>query len=91
MPKSDKPRKKRSVRIKLDLQQWVNEQVSKKRFQNFSHAVDVALEKLRDSEKERKTEKIETGVSQNLPIEVNITVTTKDLTEPLRRYNVENH
>lgn len=47
-------RKKRTVRIKVDLQQWVEEQVSKKRFQNFSHAVDVALENLRDSEKEEK-------------------------------------
>jgi Arc/MetJ-type ribon-helix-helix transcriptional regulator len=46
-----KPRKKRTVRIKLDLQQWVEEQVKKGRFQNFSDAVDVALEKLRDVEK----------------------------------------
>jgi Arc/MetJ-type ribon-helix-helix transcriptional regulator len=49
-----KPRKKRSVRIRVDLQQWVEEQVKKKKFQNFSHTVDVALEKLRDSEKEEK-------------------------------------
>jgi Arc/MetJ-type ribon-helix-helix transcriptional regulator len=54
MPKLGKPRKKRGIRIRLDLQQWVMEQVKKKKFQNFSHAVDVALEKLRDSEKEEK-------------------------------------
>lgn len=51
MPRCGKPRKKRTVRIKIDLQQWVEEQVSKKRFQNFSHVVEEALEKLRDSEK----------------------------------------
>jgi len=52
--KLPKPRKKRSIRIRLDLQQWVEEQVKKGKFPNFSHAVDVALEKLRDSEKEEK-------------------------------------
>jgi Arc/MetJ-type ribon-helix-helix transcriptional regulator len=46
-----KPRKKRSIRIRLDLGEWVEEQIEKGRFQSFSHAVDVAVEKLRDSEK----------------------------------------
>lgn len=49
-----KPRKKRSIRIRLDLYQWIEEQIRKEKFGNFSHAIDVALEKLRDTEKERK-------------------------------------
>jgi Arc/MetJ-type ribon-helix-helix transcriptional regulator len=52
--KLPKPRKKRTVRIRLDLNQWIEEQIESKRFWNFSHAVEVALEKLRDSEKEAK-------------------------------------
>lgn len=54
MPKLRKPRKKRTVRIKLDLQQWVEEQIKKGEFQNLSHVIDVALEKLRDSQKEER-------------------------------------
>jgi Arc/MetJ-type ribon-helix-helix transcriptional regulator len=52
MPKLGKPRKKRSVTIRLDLYQWIEEQREKGRFRNFSHLIEVALEKLRDSEKE---------------------------------------
>jgi Arc/MetJ-type ribon-helix-helix transcriptional regulator len=54
MPKLSKPRKKRSIRIRLDLNQWIEEQIARKRFWNFSHAVEVALEKLRDARKEEK-------------------------------------
>lgn len=54
MPRLSKPRKKRSVRIRLDLYQWVEEQIERKRFWNFSHAVEIALEKLRDPEREEK-------------------------------------
>lgn len=46
-----KPRKKKGVTIRIDLQQWVEERVRKGKFQNFSHAIDMALEKLRNSEK----------------------------------------
>lgn len=49
MPRLPKPRKKKDVTVRLDLQQWVMEQVKKKKFQNFSHAVEIALEKLRDA------------------------------------------
>jgi len=51
MPILPKPRKKRSIRVRFDLSEWVEEQIEKGRFQSFSHAVDVAVEKLRDSEK----------------------------------------
>jgi Arc/MetJ-type ribon-helix-helix transcriptional regulator len=49
--KLPKPRKKRDITLRLDLYEWIEEQIRKKRFQNFSHAVDVALESLRDSDK----------------------------------------
>lgn len=49
-----KPRKKRTIALRVDLNQWIEEQIGKKKFQNFSHAIEVALEKLRDSEKEKK-------------------------------------
>lgn len=52
MPKLGKPRKKRTIYIKLDLHQWIEEQIKKGKFSNVSHAVDVALEKLRDAKKE---------------------------------------
>ena len=48
----NKPRKKRSVRIRLDLYEWIEEQIERGKLQSFSHAVDVAVEKLKDSEKE---------------------------------------
>jgi len=54
MPKLSKPRKKRSIRIRLDLYQWIEEQIERRRFRNFSHTVEIALEKLRDSEKEAR-------------------------------------
>ena len=47
-----KPRKKRTIYIKPELHQWIEEQIRKGKFGNFSHAVQIALEKLRDSEKE---------------------------------------
>jgi Arc/MetJ-type ribon-helix-helix transcriptional regulator len=46
-----KPRKKRSIVIRLDLYQWVEEQIEKGQFSNFSHATEIALEKLKDAEK----------------------------------------
>lgn len=52
MPKLGKPRKKRSIRIQLDLYQWIEKQIGKGKFGNFSHAVEIALEKLKDTEKE---------------------------------------
>lgn len=51
MPKLAKPRKKRSVMIRVDLYEWIEQQVKERRFWNFSHAVEVALIKLRDSGK----------------------------------------
>lgn len=54
MTTKNKPRKKKTVYIKPELYQWVEKQVKKGKFQKFSHAVDVALERLRDSEKEEK-------------------------------------
>jgi Arc/MetJ-type ribon-helix-helix transcriptional regulator len=54
MPKLGKPRKKRSIAVSFDLCQRVEEQIGKSKFGNFSHAVEIALEELRDSEKEGK-------------------------------------
>jgi hypothetical protein len=51
----DKPRKKTSIVIRLDLCQWIEEQKEKGRFQSFSHAIEIALEKLRDAKKEENT------------------------------------
>lgn len=52
MPKLSKPRKKRTIYIKPELHEWIEEQIRKGTFWNFSHAVEIALEKTRDSEKE---------------------------------------
>lgn len=41
------PRKQRTIYIKPELLEWVEEQVKKGRFRTFSHVVEVALEKLR--------------------------------------------
>lgn len=49
-----KPRKKRTIYLKPDLLAWLEEQIEKGEYKNFSHAVDVALQKLRESEKEEK-------------------------------------
>lgn len=49
-----KPRKKRTIYMKRELHQWIEEQEEKDKFQSFSHAIEIALEKLRDSEKEPK-------------------------------------
>lgn len=54
MPKLSKPREKRTIYIKPELHEWIEEQIKKSKFWNFSHAVEIALEKLRDSEKEEK-------------------------------------
>jgi Arc/MetJ-type ribon-helix-helix transcriptional regulator len=52
--KLSKPRKKRTIYIKPELHQWIEKQKEKGRFQSFSHAIEIALEKLRDSEIEPK-------------------------------------
>jgi Arc/MetJ-type ribon-helix-helix transcriptional regulator len=49
--KLPKPRKKQTIYIKPELHQWIEEQIGKGKFWNFSHAIEEALEKLRDSEK----------------------------------------
>jgi len=54
MPKLTRPRKERSVMIRIDLYKWIEQQVKERRFWNFSHTVEVALIKLRESEKEDK-------------------------------------
>lgn len=54
MPKLPKPRKERTIYIKSELHQWTEEQIRKGRFGNFSHAVEIALEKLRDAETQAK-------------------------------------
>jgi hypothetical protein len=38
--------------VRLDLYKWILEQVKERRFWNFSHAVEVALIRLRELEKE---------------------------------------
>jgi Arc/MetJ-type ribon-helix-helix transcriptional regulator len=50
-----KPRKKKDVTIRLDLYQWVEEQIGKGKFWNFSHTIEIALEKLRAAEEERNS------------------------------------
>jgi Arc/MetJ-type ribon-helix-helix transcriptional regulator len=52
MPRLPKPRKKRDITLRLDLYQWIEQQIEKGKFQNYSHAVEIALEMLRGSEKE---------------------------------------
>jgi hypothetical protein len=41
-----KPRKKRTISIRLDLYQWIEKQIEEGRFWNFNHAVEVALDQL---------------------------------------------
>jgi len=48
MPKLPKPRKKRTIYIKPELHQWIEEQKEKGKFHSFSHAVEIALEELKD-------------------------------------------
>lgn len=55
MPRLTKPRKKKDVTIRLDLYQWVEEQIGKGKFWNFSHTIEIALEKLRATEEERNS------------------------------------
>jgi Arc/MetJ-type ribon-helix-helix transcriptional regulator len=57
MPKSDKPRKKRRIAARLDLHQWIEQQIERGKFQNFSDAIEIALEKLRDSERDSSDER----------------------------------
>jgi Arc/MetJ-type ribon-helix-helix transcriptional regulator len=54
MPKLSEPRKKKTVYIIPELCQWIQEHIEKGEFWNFSHAIEVALRRLRDSEKEGK-------------------------------------
>jgi Arc/MetJ-type ribon-helix-helix transcriptional regulator len=49
MTRLSKPRKKRTIYIKTELHQWIEKQTEKGRFQNFGHAIEVALEKLGDA------------------------------------------
>lgn len=42
------PRQNRIVKMRLDLCEWIEQQVEKGRFWNFSHAVEVALIKLKN-------------------------------------------
>jgi len=44
-------RKEKHVRIRVDLCQWIEEQVEKRRFWNFSHVIEVALIELKEKEK----------------------------------------
>lgn len=44
-------RKLTIVRMRLDLYEWIQQQIETRGFWNVSHAVEVALLKLRDSEK----------------------------------------
>jgi len=48
--KLPKPRKKRDITIRLDLYQWIEEQIEKGKFHSFSHAVEIALEKQKQNE-----------------------------------------
>lgn len=45
---------KRSVTIRPGLYRWVQEQIGKGKFQNFSHVVEISVEKLRNSERDGK-------------------------------------
>ena len=54
LPTLTKPRKRKDVTIRLDLYQWVEEEIRNGKFWNFSHAIEIALEKLKDAEKEPK-------------------------------------
>lgn len=54
MPKLPKPRKKRDIMLRLDLYEWIEQQIREKKFRNFSHVVEEALEKLRDNQKEEE-------------------------------------
>lgn len=52
MPTLTKPRRKKDVTLRVDLYEWVEEQIKKGKFWNFSHAIEIALDKLKDTEKE---------------------------------------
>jgi hypothetical protein len=52
LPRLTKPRKRKDITVRLDLYQWVEQQIEKGKFWNFSHAIEIALEKLRDAQKE---------------------------------------
>jgi Arc/MetJ-type ribon-helix-helix transcriptional regulator len=54
LPTLTKPRKKKDVTIRLDLYQWIEDQIERGKFWNFSHGIEIALEKLKDTEKEEK-------------------------------------
>jgi Arc/MetJ-type ribon-helix-helix transcriptional regulator len=44
-------RSKMSVTIDVELIKWIEQQVTKQKFRNKSHAVEYALVKLKESEK----------------------------------------
>jgi Arc/MetJ-type ribon-helix-helix transcriptional regulator len=46
------------VKIRTDLLEWMHQQIEKKTYWNASHAVEVALLKLRESEKEKETQEV---------------------------------
>jgi len=54
-----RPRKRKAVSIDENLLKWVNEQIEKGKFHSFNHAVEIALERLRGSEKEGKKQRLE--------------------------------
>jgi len=49
LPQLPRPRKRKAVSIDENLLKWVNEQIEKGKYQNFNHAIEVALEKLKDT------------------------------------------
>jgi hypothetical protein len=50
LPTLTKPRKKKDVTIRLDLYQWIEKGIERGKFWNFSHAIEIALDKLKDTE-----------------------------------------
>jgi Arc/MetJ-type ribon-helix-helix transcriptional regulator len=44
-----RPRKRKAVSIDENILEWVEEQIEEGNFHSFNHAVEIALEKLRDS------------------------------------------
>jgi Arc/MetJ-type ribon-helix-helix transcriptional regulator len=49
VPKKESVKLKTSVMLDPDLLQWVDGLVQKKRFANRTHAIELALQKLRES------------------------------------------
>lgn len=55
MPTLTKPRRKKDITLRVDLYEWIEEQIGKGKFWNFSHAIEIALDKFKDTEKEKQT------------------------------------